>query len=640
MSVLRVIFYVVFKSSASPYSGTDLAKAFYIGFKYDIRLAAALSLLFVILAWIPWVKRKGTSLIPYLYTFVVISIIIAYFFDFGHYGYLNKRLDASSLRFLEDFWISATMIWQSYPIFWAFVLTAMLSVFGFKLINKYIINFWRASAQSTKKVFTINIILCLLVSAVLIYGKIARYPLRWSEAFFSTNNFISNLACNPILYFQNTFKNRELVFDVDKAKKAYPYVKKYLGLKNNQQFPNYKRTVQFPPNQPEQKMNVVVLVIESLAAFKMGYYNNPLNPTPHLDTLIENSHSFVNHYTPVQGTARGVFATMTGLPDFARVKTSSRNPLVVHQNVIMNQFTQHEKYYFLGGSANWGNIRGIFSNNIEGINIYEEGTYQAPNVDVWGISDLDLFREADAVLKNQKKPFFAVIQTSGFHRPYTIPDDHGNFKEIDIPDTKARQYGYVSTKEFNSMRFSDYSVAEFFKLAKLNKYYDNTLFIIFGDHGLSNLQAKHLSAVEHKLDLGRFHTPLIFHNPKLFPKPIINSKIYASQIDIMPSIATVMKTNYTNTGLGRTLFANRSEDNNNFALTYTFYSQPPILGLIAKDNVYLTDLHLSNSLFNYPGQDLTNYSSEKTEYTKKLRLQSHDLFHTANYMLYHNKNNN
>ena len=105
----------------------------------------------------------------------------------------------------------------------------------------------------------------------------------------------------------------------------------------------------------------------------------------------------------------------------------------------MNAFKDHRKFYFLGGSASWANIRGLLANNIPGLEIYEEGSYTSPRVDVWGISDLSLFEEANDVLKNSDEPFFAIIQTSGNHRPYTIPEDNKGFKILAEDDLELHE---------------------------------------------------------------------------------------------------------------------------------------------------------------------------------------------------------
>jgi len=81
------------------------------------------------------------------------------------------------------------------------------------------------------------------------------------------------------------------------------------------------------------------------------------------------------------------------------------------------------------------------------LHIYEEGDYNAPREDVWGVSDIALFEKAHQALSNQKKPFFAFIQTAGNHRPFTIPKDKRGF-ELAAVDGKALTWtGDVSQAE-------------------------------------------------------------------------------------------------------------------------------------------------------------------------------------------------
>jgi phosphoglycerol transferase MdoB-like AlkP superfamily enzyme len=62
-------------------------------------------------------------------------------------------------------------------------------------------------------------------------------------------------------------------------------------------------------------------------------------------------------------------------------------------------------FILLAVVANLNNYRGLL-NNIKGVKLYEEGSYTSPKVNVWGISDKDLFKESNTILKQQQKPFF------------------------------------------------------------------------------------------------------------------------------------------------------------------------------------------------------------------------------------------
>ena len=187
----------------------------------------------------------------------------------------------------------------------------------------------------------------------------------------------------------------------------------------------------------------MVILTESFAYDKSSFNNPELQTTPMMAALAEKGRLFTNFFTPTAGTAKGVFTSVTGLPDTSTVKTSSRNPMIVSQHTLINDLKDYKKFYFIGGSTNWGNIRGLLSYNIEGLKIFEEGTYEnVERNDVWGLSDLDMFRYAAKELSQTKEPFFAFIQTSGFHRPYTIPEDHGDFKEIKQDENLLKEYGF------------------------------------------------------------------------------------------------------------------------------------------------------------------------------------------------------
>lgn len=151
-------------------------------------------------------------------------------------------------------------------------------------------------------------------------GKVSYYPLRWSDAFFSsTHTFTAYLASNPVMYFYNTMKNSVETYDLAAAKKYYPLMAEYLGVDHpDPDTLNYTRTVTFEPTADEQRPNVVIVILESFAAYKTGLSGNPLNPTPHFDQIAKEGIYFNNHFVPHTGTARSVWALITGLPDIEK----------------------------------------------------------------------------------------------------------------------------------------------------------------------------------------------------------------------------------------------------------------------------------------------------------------------------------
>src|SRR5262249_5776471 len=159
-------------------------------------------------------------------------------------------------------------------------------------------------------------------------------------------------------------------------------------------------------------------------------------------------------------------------------------------------------------SASWGNIRALLSHNVDDLRIYEEGSYTSPRVDMWGISDLSLFEEANRVFAAPRtRPFVAFIQTAGNHKPYTIPEDSHGFVRTTVSDEEARRYGFTSRRDLDAERLVDHSIGEFFRIARQEKYFDDTVFVFYGDHGLP-AAAEHRPLAERQLSLPRYHVPL------------------------------------------------------------------------------------------------------------------------------------
>lgn len=247
-----------------------------------------------------------------------------------------------------------------------------------------------------------------------------------------------------------------------------------------------------------------------------------------------------------------MWAIITGIPDVQLYKTGSRNPAAVNQHTIINDFNGYEKLYFLGGSTSWANIRGLLTNNIAGLHLYEEGSYKAAKIDVWGISDKNLFLEANKVLGRQQKPFFAVIQTADNHRPYTIPEeDLRVFKKKQVPKDTLLQYGFSGLDEYNAFRYTDYSFEQFMEAAKREKYFENTLFVFVGDHGIRGNAGNMLPKAFTDQNLTAEHIPLLFYAPSIL-KPALYT-YPASQTDILPTIADFCNISYRNNSLGKDL---------------------------------------------------------------------------------------
>lgn len=640
-SLFRVVFWWYFSDPQDPVAASLLQQVFYVGFKYDLRLSLFVLTPLLLLAWhkrlSPFTSTKAFYIWVSYLALAMLLILLFYFLNFGHYAYLKIPLDATALRFLENLQTSAVMVWQSYPVIWLFLgLSVLTLLYGISIAGlAFFIRDQQAPALGKKHKFALTTV-CFFVVIFGIYGKLSWYPLRWSDAFTFGHPFASAVTVNPVLYSLTTLKNKNVEYDLDAVKASYGHMVDYLGITSADAESLSFQRLELANKYKSDKPNIVVVILESFANYKSSLSGNPLDPTPAIQEIAGDGIYFDRFYTPHAGTARSVFTTISGLPDVEKVKTSTRNPLVVNQHSIASEFKGYEKFYFLGGSASWGNIRGLLSNNIKNLNIYEEGSYVSPRIDVWGISDLNLFEEANQVLaKVRDKPFFAVIQTSGNHRPYTIPDDRRGFELVEIPDKKVQRYGFHSAEEYNSFRFMDHSVGFFIEQARKERYFNNTVFVFYGDHGINYNPGEHSTKAEGQLNLGNIHVPLVFYAPKLIPGGKTISKL-ASEVDVMATLAGLALDSYRNTTMGRDLF-NESFDQQRYAFT-AMLGGGMRLGLISQDYYYtmLEDGSNKNLYLLQSETPRDNRLADFPDTAEKMERISRSIYETTRYMRYNN----
>jgi phosphoglycerol transferase MdoB-like AlkP superfamily enzyme len=636
----RVLFYYFF-AQLENVSSSEIQKAFWLGIRFDIKLAV---INFFPLAALILITNHSFLQSKFYRKFANVYLVVAYIiltlfylFDFGYYNYLNIRLDASSLKFLGNLKISGQVLIESYPVYKIFFGILILSYFVLRLSKIIYKSFSIQTSTTSNKIKTLYFISTILLLSYGVYNSTTHYPLRWSEAFFSKKNAVNQFALNPILNFFDSFSFRSEEVNIKEFKKYYPVIAKRLNLQKNEI--SFERKVTFDSIYTK-KPNVVIVMMESLGVKPISFYGNPMKNTPILDSLITKSVSFPNFYIHKYGTAASVFASITGLPDVQNIRTASRNPLIQDQRIIFDQFNGYEKLYFLGGSANWANIRSIFQSNIKDLKIFEEGSYETENrADVWGIDDYELFKESNKTLEKlarKNKPFIAYIQTSSNHVPYTVPDQKENFKplkEDDIISEVLEKSGFRSVAQINALRYLDFNIGRFLDRAKKSGYYENTIFAFFGDHNTAMTRTS-LLPKEYDLNIETLHVPLIIHAPRFVKPKIIekNGKI----IDLFPTITNLAKVNHTNYTLGNNLLDSTNTKTSSFV--YLKINGEPAVGLL-KDSLYYSKTRVTNTsgLYNLNENSLTDLKDIYPRQLKEMDSLLEAYYHSTKYLYFNNK---
>lgn len=632
LTLFRLVFYWRYRPTGFSFP----ADAFWMGIRFDLRIVCILGLLLLLLTLVPAlnpVKRRGARRFwNILLTVVFGLVLLVYLVDYFHYDYLRQRLNASVLNYLQDAGISLGMVWQTYPVLRSLLLLAVLLTgcyFLFaRLLPKRAPDAPRAGRS---RWWYLPFVLFLGFG---IWGTLSQFALRWSDVFMMRDAFKAQLALNPLQSFVSTLNFRSSTYDEAKVKKYYPLMADYLGVAPADSARGFERTIR-PDSSSVTMPNVVLVICESFSAYKSSMWGNPLNPTPYFDSLCRQGVFFDHCFTPSFGTARGVWATITGIPDVESPKNASRNPALVDQQTVLNSLAAYQKYYFIGGSASWANIRGLLKYNIDGLKLYEQDDYTAAKVDVWGISDKNVFLQADQILSTEKKPFFAIIQTADNHRPYTIPEeDRKEFSLLNLPQDSLRRYGFDNNDEFNAFRYTDFSYRKFMEAMQKRPYFRNTIFVFVGDHGIRGNAGAMFPRAWTEQALTTFHVPLLFYSPKLQPRR--NSRI-CSQLDVLPSVAGLLAQPYRNATLGRNLFD--TTEGNAFRYSSAFIMDPDekTIGMVTDEVYYKRPFRNGRGEMVSIRDNAPLPAGARTDSLRQaLERYTDAIYQTARWMLYHN----
>lgn len=630
----RVATFISFKPG--DYTISDLLPSFVMGIQYDLRWISILLLPIVILSFIPYCSPFSSITAKKVWTnyLAIITIILLIIFgaDFGHFAYVSTRLNASAMNFIEDPAISFKMVWESYPIIWIFIgIVIAGGFFAWVYQNFYHQVIERNVMQELPhRRRWYGVILIIFVFNV--WGKFSNHPLYWSDAFKLDDNFKSYLALNPMQNFFTTYSFRKPEASETKARQYFPVISNFLELDKYglKQF-GFERTI-FPSNRGlESKPNIVLVICESFSMYKSTMGGNALNTTPYFNQLAKNGIFFDHAFSPHFATARGVFSILTGIPDVQLSKFSSREEASLNQRTIINDFEEYKKYYFIGGSSEFNNFKGLL-NNIKNINIYEENNYASKPVNVWGISDKDLFKESINVLNKNKTPFFAIIQTADNHRPFTIPEADTDFIKNNISEDTLQRYGFSSLDEYQAFCYSDYAFKYFIETAKKQPWFDNTIFVFVGDHGVAGNCKGLFPDCWTNARLSDEHIALLFYAPKLLVPQWRHETV--SQIDVLPTIAGMVHMPYSNTTLGRDVLNSVKKNNGAF----TIHHDEGKIGFVSDSFYFVKNIRFQQQqlyplFFNQQMPSIKIQDSLKNYYSKLTSA----FLETARWMLLNNK---
>jgi phosphoglycerol transferase MdoB-like AlkP superfamily enzyme len=326
--------------------------------------------------------------------------------------------------------------------------------------------------------------------------------------------------------------------------------------------------------------NIVVIVVESLARDYTGF-GNGTQFTPYLDRLAADPNTLYFPYCYANGTKSiemvpSIFCGMPSLMSEFYVTSAYAS------NKVNNAYKLAKGYktaFFHGSNNGTMGFQSFLKQTglqqYHGIDQYPSDLYQRDFDGNWGIFDepyLQHFIRCMDTMNNGKQPVFASVFTLSSHHPYTIPEPYLN-KLPGTPETVQHTIAYA-----------DIALHKFFETAAKKPWFENTVFVITGDHtshsdkeyfysqsghyevpfliyapgiDIKHINEKPNQSEEFRNQQLRIQQPQTFINPSRNEwADIINTatKKTLSQCDIIPTLWNLLGANNPRLGFGRSAF--------------------------------------------------------------------------------------
>ncbi|WP_080844100.1 LTA synthase family protein [Cytobacillus gottheilii] len=306
---------------------------------------------------------------------------------------------------------------------------------------------------------------------------------------------------------------------------------------------NFTQTNRAEPN-PEyfgaaKGMNVIYVHMESIQNFLIDYELHGEEVTPFLNSLTEEENTlyFNNffHQTAQGKTADAEFMvanSLYGLPQGSAFTTKGLNTYQAAP-AILSQQQGYTSAVLHGNTGSFWNRDEIYKsfgyNEFFDLSYYEMSADQQAE---YGLMDKPFFEQSMPYLKSLPEPFYANFITVTHHFPFKMNEEEATIDKHTTGNNTVDNY-------FQTARYADEALQQFFNDLKENGLYDNSVIIMYGDHyGISNNHNKAMEQVIGKEvtpyeSAGLQRTPLFIRVPGM--EGGVNEE-YAGQIDLLPTL--------------------------------------------------------------------------------------------------------
>jgi phosphoglycerol transferase MdoB-like AlkP superfamily enzyme len=276
---------------------------------------------------------------------------------------------------------------------------------------------------------------------------------------------------------------------------------------------------------------------------------------------------FTNIYASGNRTVRGfegILSSFPPLPGDSIVKRDLSDNVETIARVLKRD--NYATVFLYGGRGVFDGMRSFALRN--GYDRFiEEKYFDHPTfTTIWGVCDEDVFHRALEEMRSLAtgdQPFFATILSVSNHKPYTYP--RGRIPED--PEKRRREH---------AVKYSDYALGEFFRGAKKESFWTNTIFVVVADHGARVYGRQ-------SIPIHSYEVPLVVLGPAVVKTPQRLPQLGCS-LDVAPTVLGLLGRPYETMFFGWDLLKSPPEQSR------ALLNHNRDIGLLAQDRMVVLGL--------------------------------------------------
>lgn len=334
--------------------------------------------------------------------------------------------------------------------------------------------------------------------------------------------------------------------------------------KNSAKVSDYDATVQyFQQRNPEEVTgklfgaakgrNVFLISMESLQSFLIDRTFEGEELTPFLNQLKRDPSTFYfsnfYHQTGQGKTSDAEFMmdnSLHPLPSGAVYFTHAQNKFIATPSILKDAGYYSASFHANDGSF-WNRI--MMYRNLGYDQFFDKPYYKvnSKNSIGWGLKDIEFFQQSTPLIQQMPQPFYAKFITLTNHHPFVLeapaasptPSASATKAQEQSIEKNEPDFKGIVTDYFKTVTYFDSALKVFFDEMKKAGLYDNSIFVMYGDHyGLSSNHNKKLGEYL-GYSIGAFEHIQLQRVPFFIVAPGLKGEVIsdiAGQLDVQPTV--------------------------------------------------------------------------------------------------------